>query len=96
MFILSVLTMELWPTEMPIWALIIAMLIAIFYLIPLGMLQAITNQQIGLNVIAELIAGYALPGKPLASMMFKTYGYIVSTFLLSLMLKCRAWRRTEG
>ncbi|EIM92032.1 small oligopeptide transporter [Stereum hirsutum FP-91666 SS1] len=79
MFILSVLTMELWPTEMPIWALIIAMLIAIFYLIPLGMLQAITNQQIGLNVIAELIAGYALPGKPLASMMFKTYGYITMT-----------------
>ena len=38
------------------------------------MIQAITNQQIGLNVIAELIIGYALPGRPLAMMMFKTWG----------------------
>lgn len=35
------------------------------------MIQAITNQQIGLNVITELIVGYALPGKPIAMMMFK-------------------------
>jgi len=44
--------------------------------VPVGMIQAITNQQIGLNVIAELIIGYALPGKPIAMMMFKTWGYI--------------------
>jgi hypothetical protein len=40
------------------------------------MIQAITNQQVGLNVITELIVGYALPGKPLSMMIFKTYGYI--------------------
>ena len=40
------------------------------------MIQAITNQQIGLNVITELIIGYALPGRPVAMMMFKTWGYI--------------------
>lgn len=28
------------------------------------------------SVIAELIVGYLLPGKPIAMMMFKTYGYI--------------------
>jgi OPT family oligopeptide transporter len=39
------------------------------------MIQAITNQQIGLNVVTELISGYALPGRPLALMLFKTYGY---------------------
>ena len=42
------------------------------------MIQAITNQQIGLNVITELVVGYALPGKPVAMMIFKTFGYIVS------------------
>ena len=42
------------------------------------MIQAITNQQIGLNVITELVAGYALPGRPVAMMIFKTFGYIVS------------------
>ena len=39
------------------------------------MIQAITNQQLGLNVLTELIIGYALPGKPIAMMMFKTWGY---------------------
>ena len=46
------------------------------YTIPVGMIQAITNQQVGLNVITELIIGYALRGKPIAMMMFKTFGYI--------------------
>lgn len=35
------------------------------------MIQAITNQQVGLNVVTELISGYALPGRPIAMMMFK-------------------------
>ena len=46
------------------------------------MIQAITNQQIGLNVITELVAGYILPGKPLAMMIFKTFGYIVRRFIV--------------
>lgn len=40
------------------------------------MIQAITNQQIGLNVITELIVGYLLPGRPVAMMLFKTWGYV--------------------
>jgi OPT family oligopeptide transporter len=35
-----------------------------------------TNQQVGLNVITELIIGYILPGRPIAMMLFKTWGYI--------------------
>lgn len=30
----------------------------------------------GLNVITEFIIGYIYPGKPLANVAFKTYGYI--------------------
>ncbi|KAF1877840.1 hypothetical protein Lal_00038149 [Lupinus albus] len=33
-------------------------------------------QQTGLNVITELIIGFMYPGKPLANVAFKTYGYI--------------------
>ncbi|KAG2135112.1 OPT oligopeptide transporter protein-domain-containing protein [Suillus clintonianus] len=76
MFALGVLSIEIWPTEMPVWAFIISLMIAFTYVIPCGMIQAITNQQIGLNVITELIIGYSLPGKPVAMMLFKTYGYI--------------------
>ena len=28
------------------------------------------------SVITELVIGYALPGRPIAMMMFKTWGYI--------------------
>jgi OPT family oligopeptide transporter len=46
------------------------------YTIPIGVITAITNQTVGLNVITELIIGYLLPGRPIAMMMFKTWGYI--------------------
>lgn len=44
--------------------------------LPIGMIQAITNTQVGLNVITELIIGFAVPNKPVSMMIFKTYGYI--------------------
>ncbi|KAI5122711.1 hypothetical protein M0805_009764 [Coniferiporia weirii] len=76
MFVAGVIAIEVWPTQMPVWALVLALIIAFVYIIPIGMIQAITNQQVGLNVITELIIGYALPGRPIAMMMFKTWGYI--------------------
>ncbi|KAF8518157.1 OPT oligopeptide transporter [Hysterangium stoloniferum] len=76
---LNVLPSEVWPTQLPVWAFCLALCISFVYIIPIGMIQAITNQQIGLNVITELIIGYALPGKPVAMMMFKTWGYITMT-----------------
>ncbi|KAE9404412.1 OPT oligopeptide transporter [Gymnopus androsaceus JB14] len=74
-FLMGVLCIELWPTQMPVWAFVLALIIAFTYVIPIGMIQAITNQQVALNVIAELVVGYALPGRPIAMMMFKTWGY---------------------
>ena len=43
------------------------------------MIEAITNHQVGLNVFTELVIGYALPGRPIAMMLFKTWGYITMT-----------------
>ncbi|KAH7096542.1 OPT oligopeptide transporter protein-domain-containing protein, partial [Auriculariales sp. MPI-PUGE-AT-0066] len=60
----------------PWYAFIVSLIISFFYVIPIGMIQAITNQQVGLNVITELVIGYWMPGRPVAMMMFKTWGYI--------------------
>ncbi|KAJ7260650.1 OPT oligopeptide transporter [Mycena rebaudengoi] len=76
MFVFGVVSIEVWDTKFPVQYFILALVIAFFYVIPIGMIQAITNQQVGLNVITELIIGYALPGRPVAMMMFKTWGYI--------------------
>ena len=54
------------------------------------MIQAITNQQIGLNVITELVIGYMLPGKPIAMMMFKSMRLLAS-FKVSHIDSLLAW-----
>ena len=77
MFVFGIISIEIYPTQMPIWAFVLALAVAFVYTIPIGIIQAVTNQQIGLNVITELIVGYLLPGKPLAMMLFKTWGYVV-------------------
>jgi OPT family oligopeptide transporter len=49
---------------------------AFIYTVPIGVIEAMTNREIGLNVVTEMIIGYALPGRPIAMMVFKTWGYI--------------------
>ena len=80
---LSLVTALVWETNLTWWALIISLLIAGIFTVPIGMIQAITNIQLGLNVITEFIIGYMQPGRPLAMMMFKTYGYISMTQALA-------------
>lgn len=58
-------------------------------MLPLGVVQGVTSINIGLNVIAELISGYALPGRPLAMMIFKTFGYITMAQYVSASRKFR-------
>jgi OPT family small oligopeptide transporter len=65
-----------YPTHMSWWAFFVSLIIALVWTLPIGMIQATTNIQLGLNVITEFIVGYIQPGKPMAMMLFKTYGYI--------------------
>lgn len=77
-FALSIVTIRCWNTEMPVWSLIIALLIAFVFLLPVGIIYSLTNISVGLNVITEFIIGFMVPGKPLAMMFFKTFGYITN------------------
>ncbi|KAJ8761539.1 hypothetical protein K2173_001674 [Erythroxylum novogranatense] len=69
--------------QLPWWGLLLACGIALFFTLPIGIIQATTNVQVGLNVITELIIGYLYPGRPLANVTFKTYGYISMVQALS-------------
>lgn len=44
-------------------------------MVPIGMIQATTNIQISLNVLTELLISYIQPGRPLAMICFKIFGY---------------------
>ncbi|KAF8260559.1 OPT oligopeptide transporter protein-domain-containing protein [Lactarius quietus] len=76
MFGFGIAAIEIWHADLPVWAFILALIIGFAYTIPIGIITAMTNQEIGLNVITELTIGYLLPGRPIAMMMFKAWGSI--------------------
>lgn len=76
MIALSLVTVLGFKTNLTWWAFLLAFAIPFVFSLPIGIIQAITNTQIGLNVLTEFIFGYLQPGKPLTLMIFKTYGYI--------------------
>lgn len=73
---LCVFTIRYWDTQLPVWGFIVVCFgMGVVLIVPEGILEGTTNQRIFLNVGTELIAGYAWPGKPIANMMVKFYGY---------------------
>ncbi|KAF8350168.1 OPT oligopeptide transporter protein-domain-containing protein [Amanita rubescens] len=67
---------EIGKTQLPIWAAFIALIFVLVLSLPIAMLVAITNQQIALQVIYEMVAGYMLPGRPVANVVFKITAYM--------------------
>ena len=57
--------------------LVFAAGISAILIVPLGVIEAITNCHINLNVISELVGGFVVPGKAIAMNMFKSYGCMV-------------------
>jgi hypothetical protein len=77
-FAFGMVACQVWDTHLTWWAYIICILIGAVLILPVGIIQAITNQQTGLNVITEMIVGYMLPGQPIAMMLFKSWGYMLA------------------
>ena len=85
MFALSVVSVEVWDTELPAWALVISLIIAAIFVVPIGMIRAITNQQFAMQLFGQFVIGYMLPGRPTAMMIFKTYSFISMNQALSFL-----------
>ncbi|KAK3822617.1 MAG: OPT family small oligopeptide transporter [Benniella sp.] len=79
---LSLVTCTVW-NFIPWWAVLLALAIAIFFVLPVGIVQAVTNQQPGLNIVTEYVIGYLLPGHAIANVTLKSYGYIVNVQALT-------------
>jgi OPT family oligopeptide transporter len=75
-FVISMVGIVVYPTFLPWWGFVLTMLFPIIFTIPIGVIEARTSQQIGLNVITEFLAGYLWPGKPIANTLVKIYGYM--------------------
>ncbi|CDP19589.1 unnamed protein product [Coffea canephora] len=62
--------------QLPWWALLLSAGLALFFTLPTSIIAATTNQTPGLNVITEYVFGILYPGRPVANVCFKTYGYM--------------------
>ncbi|GMH23677.1 hypothetical protein Nepgr_025520 [Nepenthes gracilis] len=62
--------------QMPWWGLLFASVLAFIFTLPISIITATTNQTPGLNIITEYLMGIILPGRPIANVCFKTYGYM--------------------
>lgn len=71
----AILSCKLYPAETPVWGIFFAIGINFVFLVPFIIIYSRTGFSFGLNVLVELIVGYALPGNGLALMTIKAFGY---------------------
>ncbi|XP_023552099.1 oligopeptide transporter 3-like [Cucurbita pepo subsp. pepo] len=85
--VISLLMSIVWKdvVQLPWWGMLFAFAMAWIVTLPIGVIQATTNQQPGYDIIAQLIIGYILPGKPIANLLFKIYGRISTVHALSFL-----------
>ncbi|KAF2306061.1 hypothetical protein GH714_010799 [Hevea brasiliensis] len=85
--VLSLLMSFVWHKDVQLqwWGMIFAFGLAWIVTLPIGVIQATTNQQPGYDIIAQFIIGYVLPGKPIANLLFKIYGRISTIHALSFL-----------
>lgn len=69
LFALSIVCVQVFDTDLPVWGLIIAILLPIIYFLPAAFIYASTAQIMTLNLIAQLVPGFALAGRPVAVMV---------------------------
>ncbi|CUM66566.1 uncharacterized protein PRCAT00004235001 [Priceomyces carsonii] len=72
--VLGIICVEIYPTQTPVWGIFFTIAINFVFLIPFTVLYSITGYQLTMNVLVELIIGYALPGNPNAHLILKSFG----------------------
>ncbi|TQW00189.1 OPT oligopeptide transporter [Cordyceps javanica] len=74
----GIFIVEYYPIHLPWYGLLLALAIGAIFFIPNGIIMAVTNQHSSIYLICQLICGVVFPGRPIANMVFVTYGYISS------------------
>ncbi|KAI8866229.1 OPT superfamily oligopeptide transporter, partial [Ramicandelaber brevisporus] len=83
---LGIVVCEHFGLDMRWYMFLVSMVLPLVFVIPIGMIQAVTNQQPGLNIITELIFGYIYPGNAIGNVTFKNFAYVTmaqALFLIS-------------
>ncbi|OBT69207.1 hypothetical protein VE03_01997 [Pseudogymnoascus sp. 23342-1-I1] len=75
---IGIFVVEYYPVHLPWYGLLLALALCALLFIPTGIVAAITNQHSSTYLINQIACGALFPGRPVANMVFVTYGYICS------------------
>ena len=65
-----------WPTYSTVAVIPYGLLLAFVFVIPVGVIKAMTGIEVTLNVLAEFIGGMFAQGNALYMNYFKSFGYV--------------------
>ncbi|KAF9986513.1 hypothetical protein BGZ75_001733 [Mortierella antarctica] len=83
-FVMAVMVCKTSEIRLPVYALVLALMLAAVFALPMAIIQALSSSQIGLNVLSEVVCGYLLPGNQLGNSVFKCYSYMALYQCLNL------------
>ncbi|GAB1314622.1 hypothetical protein MFIFM68171_04832 [Madurella fahalii] len=71
-----------WPTNTTPWVVLYGIALCLVFVVPIGIINAMTGVEVTLNVIAEFIGGVWVEGNAIAMCFFKSYGYVTCAHAL--------------
>lgn len=71
-----------WPTYTSVGVVFYGVALCLIFVVPVGIIYAMTGVEVTLNVLAEFIGGSWVEGNALAMCFFKAYGYVTCAHAL--------------
>ncbi|KAH8887256.1 OPT superfamily oligopeptide transporter [Thozetella sp. PMI_491] len=65
-----------WPTYTSAGVVFFGIALCVVFLVPIGVIKAMTGVEVNLSILAEFIGGSMVPGNALAMNYMKAYGYV--------------------
>ncbi|KAK9472935.1 OPT oligopeptide transporter protein-domain-containing protein [Dipodascopsis tothii] len=75
--IFACVAMRAYPTDTPVWTVIVVLLAAIALLVPFMVLYSSTGFFLNPNMLGTILGGYLVPGSGLACLFLRTFGYVI-------------------
>lgn len=72
-----------WPTATTPFVVLYGIALCLVFVVPIGIIAAMTGVSVTLNVLAEFIGGVWVEGNAVAMCFFKSYGYVTCAHALS-------------
>lgn len=76
---LAIICIKVYPAQTPVWGIFFILGLNLVFLVPITIILATTGFSLTMNVLTELIIGYALPGNALALNTLKSLSHNIDS-----------------